>query len=82
MGQELAGYYEELADVSLQADPLLGGGKRPHASAGYFDATRPDFVPIYQRLAAQPSVPAGEVLASDLVFQRGSGEGWASDGDV
>ena len=47
-----------------------------------FDATRPDFTPFYARLAAQHSIPAGEVLASDRVFQRGSGEGWASDGDV
>jgi len=47
-----------------------------------FDATRPDFIPIYERLATQPSVPAGDVLASDRVFQRGNGEGWASDGDV
>lgn len=46
------------------------------------DATRPDFTPLYARLAAEPSFPAGTVLASDTVFQRGSGEGWASDGDV
>ncbi|MDG6347307.1 phenylalanine 4-monooxygenase [Luteimonas sp. 8-5] len=46
------------------------------------DATRPDFTPVYARLATQPSLPAGTVLASDHVFQRGSGEGWASDGDV
>ena len=46
------------------------------------DATRPDFRPIYAQLAAQPSIPAGEILAGDRVFQRGSGEGWASDGDV
>lgn len=46
------------------------------------DATRPDFTPLYARLAPEPSFPAGTVLASDTVFQRGSGEGWASDGDV
>ncbi|MFN9965909.1 MAG: phenylalanine 4-monooxygenase, partial [Lysobacteraceae bacterium] len=46
------------------------------------DATGPDFAPIYARLAAEPSVPAGEVLASDRVFHRGSGEGWLADGDV
>jgi phenylalanine-4-hydroxylase len=46
------------------------------------DATRPDFVPIYAELAAQPSIPAGEVLATDTVFHRGTGEGWAQDGDV
>ena len=46
------------------------------------EATRPDFQPIYRKLADQPSIPAGDILASDRVFTRGSGEGWASDGDV
>ena len=46
------------------------------------EATTPDFTPIYARLAEQGSVPAGEVLASDTVLHRGSGEGWATDGDV
>ena len=46
------------------------------------DATRPDFSPIYARLAAQESIPAGTVLATDAVFHRGSGEGWLADGDV
>ena len=46
------------------------------------DATRPDFTPIYARLAGRASHPAGEVLAGDAVFNRGSGEGWASEGDV
>ena len=46
------------------------------------DATRPDFTPLYARLAQQDSIPAGNVLDSDAVFHRGSGEGWATDGDV
>jgi phenylalanine-4-hydroxylase len=46
------------------------------------DATGPDFTPIYARLATQESYPAGAVLETDRVFHRGSGEGWASDGDV
>ena len=46
------------------------------------EATRPDFTPIYARLADQPSLPAGSVLEGDRVFTRGTGEGWASDGDV
>ena len=46
------------------------------------EATAPDFTPIYARLAQQGSVPAGEVLASDIVLHRGSGEGWATDGDI
>lgn len=45
-------------------------------------ATRPDFTPIYARLADQESIPAGSVLDSDHAFQRGSGEGWLNDGDV
>lgn len=45
-------------------------------------ATLPDFAPIYARLESQDSIPAGSVLDSDHIYQRGSGEGWASDGDV
>ncbi len=47
-----------------------------------FDATRPDFTPIYARLAREDAIPAGEVRAGDRVYQRGTGEGWATDGDV
>jgi phenylalanine-4-hydroxylase len=47
-----------------------------------FDATRPDFTPIYARLAQQPAVPAGSVLDGDHVFHRGSGEGWPTDADA
>jgi phenylalanine-4-hydroxylase len=46
------------------------------------DATRPDFVPIYAELAVRDSIPAGNVLATDRVDHRGSGEGWLNDGDV
>jgi phenylalanine-4-hydroxylase len=46
------------------------------------EATRPDFTPIYARLATQPALPAGAVLAGDDVLQRGNGEGWVGDGDV
>ncbi len=45
-------------------------------------ATLPDFTPIYARLAEQGSIPAGTVLDTDAVFNRGTGEGWATDGDV
>ena len=45
-------------------------------------ATDPDFRPIYETLARQGSVAAGDVLDSDAVFNRGTGAGWASDGDV
>jgi phenylalanine-4-hydroxylase len=47
-----------------------------------FDATRPDFTPIYARLAEQGAIPAGQVLEGDRVFQRGSGEGWPTDADA
>ena len=47
-----------------------------------FDATRPDFTPIYARLSGQPAIRAGQLLASDRVYQRGTGEGWLDDGDV
>ncbi len=46
------------------------------------DATRPDFTPLYARLAQQDSIPAGTVLETDTVFNRGTGEGWSSEGDV
>jgi phenylalanine-4-hydroxylase len=46
------------------------------------DATRPDFTPIYARLATQDSFPAGQVLDTDTVYNRGTGEGWLNDGDV
>jgi phenylalanine-4-hydroxylase len=45
-------------------------------------ATEPDFTPIYARLAAQDSIPAGQIVQSDFVYNRGSGEGWSTGGDV
>jgi len=45
-------------------------------------ATSPDFAPIYAGLLDRPQHAAGSVLDTDRVFQRGSGEGWATDGDV
>jgi phenylalanine-4-hydroxylase len=46
------------------------------------DATRSDFTPIYAELAKEESIPAGNVLQSDFVYNRGTGEGWEKDGDV
>jgi phenylalanine-4-hydroxylase len=46
------------------------------------EATFPDFVPIYERLADQESIVAGDVLDTDAVFHRGTGEGWATDADA
>ncbi len=50
--------------------------------AQLFEATRPDFTPLYARLREQASLPAGDVQSGDRVLQRGSGEGWLTDGDV
>ena len=47
-----------------------------------FEATRPDFAPIYAELAPLESFPAGSVQPEDRVITRGTGEGWLSDGDV
>lgn len=46
------------------------------------EATEPDFTPIYARLSEQQAIPAGTVLDSDDIFNRGTGEGWATDTDV
>jgi len=46
------------------------------------EATQPDFTPIYAALGQQDSIPAGNVLDADTVFNTGTGEGWANDGDV
>jgi len=46
------------------------------------NATFPDFTPIYARLAAQGAIAAGDVLETDAVFNRGTREGWSTEGDV
>lgn len=46
------------------------------------NATKPDFTAIYAELAARESIPAGNILPDDFVYNRGSGAGWAKDGDV
>ncbi len=45
-------------------------------------ATQPDFTPIYAELAALPELAAGDVLESDAVITRGTGEGWSTDADT
>ncbi|MBS0381654.1 MAG: phenylalanine 4-monooxygenase [Proteobacteria bacterium] len=44
------------------------------------DATKPDFTPIYARLAKLESIPAGELRPGDRVIHRGTGEGWSDTG--
>jgi phenylalanine-4-hydroxylase len=46
------------------------------------DATEPDFRPVYERVAHMDALAAGDVIDSDHVVHQGTGEGWASDGDV
>ncbi len=46
------------------------------------NATRPDFTPYYRELETRGAIAAGDIVAGDVVIQRGSGEGWISDGDV
>ncbi|PIX60691.1 MAG: phenylalanine 4-monooxygenase, partial [Lysobacterales bacterium CG_4_10_14_3_um_filter_64_11] len=38
--------------------------------------------PIYRDVNTLSAVPAGSILGSDKVFNRGTGEGWSVDGDV
>ena len=47
-----------------------------------FDATRPDFTPIYAKLVDLPERAAGDVLDDDKVFNRGTREGWATGADT
>ena len=46
-----------------------------------FEATGPDFTPLYAELATRPVHAAGDVLEGDKVYQRGTREGWAMGGD-
>ncbi|MDY1548751.1 phenylalanine 4-monooxygenase [Luteibacter sahnii] len=46
-----------------------------------FDATGPDFTPIYARLADSSPVAAADVLPTDTVYQRGTREGFANGAD-
>ncbi len=47
-----------------------------------FEATFADFAPVYAQLNQSTAVPAGDVLNTDKIYHRGSGEGWLLDGDV
>lgn len=44
-----------------------------------FDATAPDFTPLYAGLKAMEDIGAGDVLPSDLVLQSGLGRDWSDD---
>lgn len=47
-----------------------------------FEATTPDFLPIYDRLKEEPSFPARAVQDGDKVYQEGTREGFATDADA
>jgi len=47
-----------------------------------FEATHPDFTPIYAKLHELPTHAAGDVLGDDHVFTRGTREGWATNADT
>ena len=47
-----------------------------------FDATAPDFTPLYQRLAKQPTLGAGDIADTDTVLAAGNREGWSDSDDV
>lgn len=47
-----------------------------------FEATQPDFAPYYAHLANLHDIGAGDLLPTDALLQKGSGEGWVEGGDV
>ncbi|WP_374422193.1 phenylalanine 4-monooxygenase [Chromobacterium sp.] len=47
-----------------------------------FDATAPDFAPLYARLAEAPTLGAGDIAAEDQVFNVGDRSGWGDSEDV
>ncbi|HET8555021.1 MAG TPA: phenylalanine 4-monooxygenase [Rhodanobacteraceae bacterium] len=47
-----------------------------------FEATKPDFAPLYDRLKELSSIPARDVRDEDDVIQRGTREGFATDADA
>jgi phenylalanine-4-hydroxylase len=47
-----------------------------------FEATKPDFTPIYAKLKELPAHSAADVLDDDRVFTRGTREGFATNADA
>jgi phenylalanine-4-hydroxylase len=47
-----------------------------------FEATFADFAPVYAELNQSIAVPAGNVLSTDKIYNKGTGEGWLLDGDI
>lgn len=47
-----------------------------------FDATRPDFTPLYPELRALPTFGAGDIADGDVVLHAGNREGWSDSDDI
>ncbi|TXI88554.1 MULTISPECIES: phenylalanine 4-monooxygenase [unclassified Cupriavidus] len=47
-----------------------------------FDATRPDFTPLYPALRALPTLGAGDIADGDRVLHTGTREGWSDSDDI
>ncbi|ALD92027.1 phenylalanine-4-hydroxylase [Cupriavidus gilardii CR3] len=47
-----------------------------------FEATRPDFTPLYAELRQQRTLGAGDIADGDLVLQAGNREGWGDSDDI
>jgi phenylalanine-4-hydroxylase len=47
-----------------------------------FDATKPDFAPIYTKLRGLPTHSAADLLDTDRAFTRGTREGFATSADT
>ena len=60
--------------------PVYPTTEHPGGSGRYLD------IAVHNRLRpgmqVEDAIPAGQVLGTDALFHRGSGEGWASDGDI
>ncbi|MDN0075253.1 phenylalanine 4-monooxygenase [Crenobacter sp. SG2303] len=50
--------------------------------AQLFDATAPDFTPIYTALKSQETIGAGDIVPEDRVLQVGDREGWSDSADA
>ena len=47
-----------------------------------FEATGPDFTPLYDALRAQPTMGAGDIAEGDTVIHAGTREGWGDSEDI
>jgi len=50
--------------------------------AQLFDATAPDFAPLYAALQGQDGIGAGDIVATDRVLHAGDRQGWSDSADA